>query len=305
VPQRLHRCRTGAPRACRPPPPRRRSGAANPWAQQQRGGQQQQGPRPQPNQQQQQQQQPAHGQRRGFALAIARKLDGRNYNLRNDVVDGHFEGLADYLIKVAPKWVKFAVAGPAQSNDTKNELTLYTTPDSLLPLARWGARGGGGGERGRGAGPGDGGGGGGGGGTAPTRFLPAGPTDPPALAGRSLRPHRGPPRPAPTSPSHSPPSPPPTQRFLRDHVNTQFKCLIDVTAVDFPERPARFEVVYHFLSPRWNNRIRVKARPCDRRFGGRGRRAACGDAGGAPCWGTRGAGGGPRRRRRWGRRERA
>ncbi|GFR51793.1 hypothetical protein Agub_g14252, partial [Astrephomene gubernaculifera] len=42
------------------------------------------------------------------------------------------------------------------------------------------------------------------------------------------------------------------------HVNTQFKCLLDVTAVDFPEREARFEVVYHLLSPRWNNRIRVK-----------------------------------------------
>eukprot|EP00967_Tisochrysis_lutea_P122181 scaffold201995_cov19-Tisochrysis_lutea.AAC.2 len=46
--------------------------------------------------------------------------------------------------------------------------------------------------------------------------------------------------------------------FLRDHVNTQFKCLVDVTAVDFPERPARFEVVYHLLSPRWNNRVRIK-----------------------------------------------
>ncbi|KXZ53869.1 hypothetical protein GPECTOR_6g787 [Gonium pectorale] len=50
----------------------------------------------------------------------------------------------------------------------------------------------------------------------------------------------------------------PLMTFLRDHVNTQFKCLIDVTAVDFPERAARFEVVYHLLSPRWNNRIRVK-----------------------------------------------
>jgi NADH dehydrogenase (ubiquinone) Fe-S protein 3 len=50
--------------------------------------------------------------------------------------------------------------------------------------------------------------------------------------------------------------------FLRDHVNTQFKCLVDITAVDFPERPARFEVVYHFLSPRFNNRIRVKVGDC-------------------------------------------
>lgn len=53
----------------------------------------------------------------------------------------------------------------------------------------------------------------------------------------------------------------PLSYFLRDHVNTQFKCLIDITAVDFPERAARFEVVYHLLSPRWNNRIRVKVRP--------------------------------------------
>lgn len=50
----------------------------------------------------------------------------------------------------------------------------------------------------------------------------------------------------------------PLMLFLRDHMNTQFKCLLDVTAVDFPERAARFEVVYHLLSPRWNNRIRVK-----------------------------------------------
>lgn len=50
----------------------------------------------------------------------------------------------------------------------------------------------------------------------------------------------------------------PLMIFLRDHINTQFKCLLDVTAVDFPERAARFEVVYHLLSPRWNNRIRVK-----------------------------------------------
>jgi NADH:ubiquinone oxidoreductase subunit C len=34
--------------------------------------------------------------------------------------------------------------------------------------------------------------------------------------------------------------------------------------VDFPERAARFEVVYHFLSPRWNNRIRIKVRHAQR-----------------------------------------
>jgi NADH:ubiquinone oxidoreductase subunit C len=32
----------------------------------------------------------------------------------------------------------------------------------------------------------------------------------------------------------------------------------DVTAVDFPERPERFEVVYNLLSVRYNSRIRVK-----------------------------------------------
>jgi hypothetical protein len=103
--------------------------------------QQQQAQQHVPQQQQHQQQlttapPSALEQRRGFALAIARKLEGRSYNLRNDVVQGHFDGLADYLIKVVPKWIKFGVAGPPQSNDTHNELTVYTTPETLLPLAR-------------------------------------------------------------------------------------------------------------------------------------------------------------------------
>jgi len=46
--------------------------------------------------------------------------------------------------------------------------------------------------------------------------------------------------------------------FLRDDVNTQFKQLMDVTAVDYPEREQRFEVVYHLLSLTHNRRIRVK-----------------------------------------------
>lgn len=50
----------------------------------------------------------------------------------------------------------------------------------------------------------------------------------------------------------------PLTYFLRDHVNLQFKTMVDITAVDFPERKARFEVVYHLLSPHWNNRIRIK-----------------------------------------------
>lgn len=46
--------------------------------------------------------------------------------------------------------------------------------------------------------------------------------------------------------------------FLRDNQNFQFKLLMDVTAVDFPQREARFEVVYNLLSPKQNQRIRVK-----------------------------------------------
>jgi NADH-quinone oxidoreductase subunit C len=46
--------------------------------------------------------------------------------------------------------------------------------------------------------------------------------------------------------------------FLRDDERCQFKCFIDVTAVDWPARDQRFDVVYHFLSPVLNRRIRVK-----------------------------------------------
>jgi NADH/F420H2 dehydrogenase subunit C len=118
-----------------------------------------------------------------MSLRYARDLakPKQTYAPRNDVVAFHGQ-LSDYLIKVVPSWIKFAVAGPGQSTDKYQEPTIYTTPDYIVPLSR----------------------------------------------------------------------------FLRDHVNTQFKCLIDITAVDFPERAARFEVVYHLLSPRWNNRIRVK-----------------------------------------------
>jgi NADH-quinone oxidoreductase subunit C len=48
-------------------------------------------------------------------------------------------------------------------------------------------------------------------------------------------------------------------RFLRDDPDCQFWSLTDVTAVDWPSRERRFEVVYHLLSPRHNVRVRVKA----------------------------------------------
>jgi len=46
--------------------------------------------------------------------------------------------------------------------------------------------------------------------------------------------------------------------FLRDDQNCQFKQLMDVTAVDYPEREKRFDVVYNLLSPKQNQRVRVK-----------------------------------------------
>src|SRR5688500_1278977 len=47
-------------------------------------------------------------------------------------------------------------------------------------------------------------------------------------------------------------------KFLRDDPRCQFWGLVDITAVDWPERERRFDMVYHFLSPKLNARIRVK-----------------------------------------------
>jgi len=46
--------------------------------------------------------------------------------------------------------------------------------------------------------------------------------------------------------------------FLRDDVNCHFQQLMDITAVDYPERAERFDVVYNLLSLQHNQRIRVK-----------------------------------------------
>ncbi len=48
-------------------------------------------------------------------------------------------------------------------------------------------------------------------------------------------------------------------RHLRDDENCRFSTLVDITAVDWPARKARFDVVYHFLSMYRNHRIRLKA----------------------------------------------
>ena len=46
--------------------------------------------------------------------------------------------------------------------------------------------------------------------------------------------------------------------LLRKLPLTQINQLIDICGVDYPERPQRFEVVYHFLSLHLNQRLRVK-----------------------------------------------
>ncbi len=46
--------------------------------------------------------------------------------------------------------------------------------------------------------------------------------------------------------------------FLRDDASCQFRLLVDVCGVDYPERESRFEVVYNLLSVTQNQRIRVK-----------------------------------------------
>ena len=45
---------------------------------------------------------------------------------------------------------------------------------------------------------------------------------------------------------------------LRDDPKCQFEILIDICGVDYPARPRRFDVVYHLLSARLNQRLRVK-----------------------------------------------
>lgn len=46
--------------------------------------------------------------------------------------------------------------------------------------------------------------------------------------------------------------------FLRTDSSCRFSTLIDMTAIDYPARAQRFEVVWHFLSMYQNHRVRVK-----------------------------------------------
>jgi NADH-quinone oxidoreductase subunit C len=47
-------------------------------------------------------------------------------------------------------------------------------------------------------------------------------------------------------------------RHLQHDESLRFSTLVDITAVDWPGRRKRFELVYHFLSMYLNHRIRVK-----------------------------------------------
>jgi len=46
--------------------------------------------------------------------------------------------------------------------------------------------------------------------------------------------------------------------FLKNDNSCRFSTLVDITAVDYPERAKRFEVIYHFLSMYQNHRIRLR-----------------------------------------------
>ncbi len=47
-------------------------------------------------------------------------------------------------------------------------------------------------------------------------------------------------------------------KHLRDDPACAFQAFVDITAVDWPQREHRFDIVYHLLSPTQNARIRVK-----------------------------------------------
>ncbi|MBF9044601.1 NADH-quinone oxidoreductase subunit C [Rhodobacterales bacterium HKCCE4037] len=46
--------------------------------------------------------------------------------------------------------------------------------------------------------------------------------------------------------------------FLKTDRTCQFSTLVDITAVDYPSRDRRFDVVYHFLSMYQNHRVRLR-----------------------------------------------
>ncbi|MGH1420594.1 MAG: NADH-quinone oxidoreductase subunit C [Hyphomonas sp.] len=47
-------------------------------------------------------------------------------------------------------------------------------------------------------------------------------------------------------------------RFLKEDQQCRFETFVDICGVDYPENAERFEVVYHLLSMRMNQRVRVR-----------------------------------------------
>jgi NADH dehydrogenase (ubiquinone) Fe-S protein 3 len=46
--------------------------------------------------------------------------------------------------------------------------------------------------------------------------------------------------------------------FVKKHTNTLINQLSDISGVDFPQKSLRFEVVYNFLSTKYNYKLRIK-----------------------------------------------
>ena len=46
--------------------------------------------------------------------------------------------------------------------------------------------------------------------------------------------------------------------FIKNDEACEFRQITDIAGVDFPDRQKRFDVIYHFLSFRHNNRLRIK-----------------------------------------------
>jgi NADH-quinone oxidoreductase subunit C len=55
-----------------------------------------------------------------------------------------------------------------------------------------------------------------------------------------------------------------TVEALHDDPRGRYISFIDLAGADYPEREKRFDVVYHFLSPHLNQRIRVKVQVDDK-----------------------------------------
>lgn len=51
--------------------------------------------------------------------------------------------------------------------------------------------------------------------------------------------------------------------FLRDDPQCGFVAIVDICGVDYPQREKRFDIVYHLLSPKQNQRIRIKVPVAD------------------------------------------